>query len=206
MYGSTRAAPPVETPGRRRWLAASAAVLLAAPGLVRPVRAQNEAGTRPSGSGLASVSAGTASPKPGDAIAWPEAPLLDGTRLAAGRWAGQAAVVVFWATTCPFCRNHNEHVQKLHLAIQAARATGKPAPNLLTVARDRDEALVRRYLQARGWNFPVTLSYAALAGALSTRNIIPLTVTVDARGRLRQVFGGEMFEEDVLEFMGLATA
>jgi thiol-disulfide isomerase/thioredoxin len=207
MYGSSLKSSPVETPGpRRRRLLASAVAALAGAGLARAALAQGEAGTRPSGAGLAGVPAGTAGPKPGEAIAWPEVPLLDGTRLPAGRWSGQAAVVVFWATTCPFCRNHNEHVQKLHLAAQAARAAGKPAPHLLTVARDRDEAAVRRYVQARGYGFPVTLAYPALAAALSPRNIIPLTVTVDARGRLRQAFGGEMFEEDILELMALAAA
>jgi hypothetical protein len=44
-----------------------------------------------------------------------------------------------------------------------------------------------------------------MAAALSTRNMIPLTVTVDRQGRLKQVIPGEMFEEDVLDLQKLAS-
>jgi hypothetical protein len=77
---------------------------------------------------------------------------------------------------------------------------------VLGVARDRDAEVVRRYVQAQGYSFPVTMAYAELAKATSQRNMIPLTVTVDRAGRLRQAIPGEMFEEDVMELMALAAA
>jgi hypothetical protein len=69
----------------------------------------------------------------------------------ASRWArrsgGRAAVVVFWSTTCPFCRRHNQHVEKLH------RPPPAPAPlAVLGVARDRDAEAVRRHA-AHGYTF-----------------------------------------------------
>ncbi len=136
--------------------------------------------------------------QPGQPVAWPEVELLDGRRLRGADWAGQAVVVVFWSTTCPFCRRHNQHVEKLHRA-----AAGKPL-RVLGVARDRDPEAVRRYAAAQGLSFPLTMQYAALAAALSPRNIIPLTTTVDRQGRLKQVIPGEMFEEDVMELQQLA--
>jgi hypothetical protein len=42
-----------------------------------------------------------------------------------------------------------------------------------------------------------------MAAALSTRRIIPLTLLVDRRGRLKQAIPGEMFEEDVMELLQL---
>ena len=134
---------------------------------------------------------------PGAAVSWPAVKLLDGSR-----WAppeGKAAVVVFWATHCPFCKRHNEHLEKLH---QAAR--GKTL-TVLTVARDRDPETVRRMMADKQWTFPVTLDYTALAAALSQRNMIPLTVTVSRSGKLQQVFPGEMFEEDLLDILRLAA-
>ena len=131
-------------------------------------------------------------------VAWPEVSLLDGRAFNAAQAQGKAVVVVFWSTTCPFCRRHNQHVEKLQRA-----AAGRPL-RVLGVARDRDPETVRRYMQAQGYSFPVTMAYAPLAGALSMRNIIPLTVTVNRQGRLGQVIPGEMFEEDLLELLQLA--
>ncbi len=148
---------------------------------------------------LAAMPVRAAPALPGQPVAWPEMQLLDGRRLAAAAWREQAAVVVFWSTTCPFCRRHNQHVEKLHRA-----AAGKPL-RVLGVAREHEAGVVQRHAAAQGYSFPITLDSAPLAAALSQRNLIPLTVTVDRQGRLKQVFPGEMFEEDLLEFLALAA-
>ena len=138
---------------------------------------------------------------PGQRVAWPEVALLDGGRFGPDQAAGRAVVVVFWSITCPFCRRHNPHVEKLH---RAARAQGK-ALSVITAARDGDAAQVRRHAEAQGYTFPITLEAAPLAAALSPRRLVPLTVTVDRRGLLKQVIPGEMFEEDVMELLELAS-
>lgn len=135
--------------------------------------------------------------QPGQPVDWPDVTLLDGSRLSAAQLQSQPAVVVFWTTSCPFCRRHNQHVEKLH---RAALAAGSPL-RVLGAAKERDAALVRRYAQQQGYSFPITLDHAALAAALSERKVIPLTAVIDAQGRLRQVLPGEMFEEDVLELL-----
>jgi thiol-disulfide isomerase/thioredoxin len=138
---------------------------------------------------------------PGQRVAWPDVTLLDGTTFGAAQAEGRAVVAVFWSIGCPFCRRHNPHVEKLH---RAARAAGRPL-TVLGIARDRDAAAVRAHARERGYTFPITLDATPLAAALSRRNLIPLTVTVDRRGLLRQVIPGEMFEEDVMELLGLAA-
>ena len=149
-------------------------------------------------SSLAACAAGVraAPAAPGEAVRWPELTLLDGER-----WTpapGRAQVVVFWSVTCPFCKRHNAHVDKLH------RAAAAGGPQVLTVSRDRDAAAVQRYLAANGYAFPVTLANEAMSAALAARRIIPLTVLVDRQGRLKQAIPGEMFEEDVMELLKLA--
>ena len=136
----------------------------------------------------------------GQPVDWPDVTLLDGTRLSAAELKSQAAVVVFWTTSCPFCRRHNQHVEKLH---RAAVAAGAPL-RVLGVAMEKDAALVSRYAQQQGYGFPITMDHAPLAAALSGRKLVPLTAVVDAQGRLKQVLPGEMFEEDVLELLALA--
>jgi thiol-disulfide isomerase/thioredoxin len=113
---------------------------------------------------------------------------------------GRGHVVVFWSVSCPFCKRHNAHVEKLHRA-----ALAQHGPGVLTVARDRDPAAVRRSLAANGWHFPVTLDAQPLGAALAARRVVPLTVVVDARGRLKQAIAGEMFEEDVMELLERAA-
>jgi thiol-disulfide isomerase/thioredoxin len=148
--------------------------------------------------GLAGRVARAAPVQPGDRVHWPAVKLLDGRTWSAADAQGKAVVVVFWSTTCPFCRRHNPHVEKLRAA-----AVGKPLV-VLTVARDTDPAAVARHLREQGLNFAVTLDVAPMAEALSTRKVTPLTITVGRDGRLRQVIAGEMFEEDVLELLALA--
>jgi peroxiredoxin len=148
---------------------------------------------------LAAGRALAAPAEPGQPVAWPELALLDGTRFGAAQAQGRAVVAVFWSTTCPFCRRHNAHVQKLHVQAAARGLT------VLSAARDRDPQVVQRYMQQHGYTFAVTMDWRPLAAALSQRNIIPLTVTVGRDGRLRDVIPGEMFEEDVLELARLAA-
>lgn len=132
----------------------------------------------------------------GEAVRWPEVTLLDGARWTPA--AGRAQVVVFWSVSCPFCKRHNAHVDKLY------RATGDGGPQVLTVSRDRDAAAVRRYLAAGGYAFPVSLDHDAMAAAMAARRIIPLTLLIDRQGRLKQAIPGEMFEDDVMELLKLA--
>lgn len=137
-------------------------------------------------------------PQPGERVVWPTVTLLDGQRWGPAQAAGRPMIVVFWSTTCPFCLRHNAHVEKLR------RAAVRGSPGILTVARDRDPAVVSAYLARHGYGFPVTLDQGPMASALSTRRVIPLSVVVDREGRLREVIAGEMFEEDVMAWLRLA--
>lgn len=134
---------------------------------------------------------------PSPVLDWPAIRLLDGSTLAPASWQGVAAVVVFWATHCAYCKRHNAHVDKLH------RASGGQPVRILTVAEDQSEHAVRRYMQAHGYGFPVALSDGVLRARLTSRRIIPMTCVIDREGRLRQAIPGEMTEDDV---MGLARA
>lgn len=130
-------------------------------------------------------------------IEWPAIHLLDGTTLSPSSWQGQAAVVVFWATDCPYCKRHNAHLDKLQRAVR-----GQPV-RVLGAALDTDAEAVRRYMSGNPYQFPVTLDDGSLRRRFTSRRVIPMTCLVDRRGRLLQAIPGEMTEEDVL---GLAHA
>lgn len=127
----------------------------------------------------------------GERVTWPaDVRLLDGQP-----WqppAGHAVIVVVWSTTCPFCQRHNVHVEKLYRSL-----TGRPV-TVLGVARESDAAAVRQHMARRGWTFPVTLAWREVMTAVTRRQIIPQTITVDRQGRLQEVIPGEMTEDDVM--------
>jgi len=142
--------------------------------------------------------AASAQPQHSQVVVWPEVTLLDGTRWGPVQAQGKQVIVVFWSTTCPFCLRHNAHIEKLRRA-----AAGRPL-EIITVARDKDPAAVKAYLARYGYGFQVTMAQDAMAAALSRRKVIPLTITVDRQGRLGQVIPGEMFEDDVMEWLRAA--
>lgn len=164
---------------RRTLLRATAAAALAAAGRAHALPAQK-----------------------GQPVAWPDVQLLGGGTLRPADWQGRAAVVVFWSLTCPFCRRHNAHLEKLHRAAQAA---GLPL-TVLGVVRERDAAAVARHVQQQGYSFAQTLDLAPMAAALSERRVTPNTAVVDRQGRLKLVLPGEMFEEDVMELLQLGRS
>ncbi|RQO54716.1 alkyl hydroperoxide reductase [Paucibacter sp. KBW04] len=123
---------------------------------------------------------------------WPQIQLLDGPRLDPESWHGVAAVLVFWATNCPYCKRHNAHIDKLHRATR-----GRPL-RVLGAALDTDARAVRQYMATNGYAFAVTLDGAGLRQGRGLKRVIPLTCLIDPQGRLLQAIPGEMFEEDVL--------
>jgi thiol-disulfide isomerase/thioredoxin len=156
---------------------------------------------------LAGTALGAAASRPllaapaaaGEPVVWPQLRLLDGSAWGAAQADGKAVVAVFWSTTCPFCRRHNVHIEKLRQA-----AAGQPL-ELITIARENDPQAVQRSMARHGWHFAVTLDHAPMAAALSTRKLIPLTLSIDRRGRLKQVIPGEMSEDDVLDLLKSST-
>lgn len=129
-------------------------------------------------------------------IDWPAVTLLDGTVLPPTFWQSRPAIVVFWATWCPFCRAHNVHLDALFASLDPASAA---APRILGVALDADRSLVARTVAERRYRFPVTVDDGTIRPRFATRRVIPTTCLVDRTGRLVDTIAGEMFEEDVME-------
>lgn len=139
-------------------------------------------------------------PSIGHTVHWPKVRLLSGRHVEPPSASHAAHVVVFFSTTCPFCVRHNAHVQALF------EQSKELALRVLGVAQDRDESLVRTYLQRRGLSFDVSMDASLLRPALTRLKGIPITCVVDHRQRLREVIRGEMFEADVLGLIKWATA
>lgn len=134
--------------------------------------------------------------EPAPPIAWPVLTLVDGTTLDTLAWQDTAAIVVFWATWCGFCRRHNAHLEQLH------QATMSRPLRVLGVCVDGDRDAVRQYAQANQLHFPMVAGDSGLRAQFTKRRLVPMTGLVDRQGRRLQVIPGEMSRDDV---MGLAT-
>lgn len=133
----------------------------------------------------------------GSMVQWPAVQLLDGGTWQASSWQGQPAIVVFWATYCPFCKRHNAHLDQLYRQTQTQ--TQGLRLRLLGVAVESSEAQVRAYMTANQYQFPVALDGGEMRRLVTTRRAIPMTCAFDSQGRLLQAVAGEMFEEDLME-------
>jgi thiol-disulfide isomerase/thioredoxin len=144
---------------------------------------------------MTSAAASRAAVSNGDRVPWPtEVRIEDGRLMNPADWMGQVVVMVFFSTSCGFCRRHNQRVELLRRQIEAEHLPIR----LLGVAQDRDPQAVRRYLSEQGLGMSFSLDYRPLRDALSARSVIPLTAVVDALGHLRELIPGEMAEDDVL--------
>ena len=131
-------------------------------------------------------------------VKWPPVTLLDGSILAPD-WASRGAIVVFWATWCPFCHRHNKNIQALQPKLPAK------GPRILGVAVDGPPQKARQFAQREGYTFPITDSVDALRALLGVGKTLPTTCVVGPRGEVRQRIPGEMFEEDVFDLVKAAT-
>ena len=136
----------------------------------------------------------------GTAIDWPALPLLDGGVLQPSAWVGTPAVVVFWATWCPYCKRHNAHIEKLY-----QQTLGRNL-RVLGVVTETDKSKIGSYMQAQQFHFPVALADSSFRGQFTQRRIIPLTCLVSERGILKQTIPGEMSQEDVLSLASASWA
>lgn len=106
--------------------------------------------------------------------------------------------MVFWSLTCPFCRRHNVHIEKLHRA-----AAGS---NLLVigVSTDADRDQITDHVRGAGYTFPITQEAALLAPLFDARRLVPRTYAIARGARLVSAIPGEMSQDDVMELLQLA--
>lgn len=122
---------------------------------------------------------------------WPAIDLIDGRQWRPGDWKGTAAVMVVFATWCPFCARHNAHIEALY------RKTLSQPVRVFGAALDQTAESVKNYMRERNFSFPVTLQGAQLQALVTDRKVIPMTFTVSRTGQPGVPIPGEMFAEDV---------
>ena len=133
-------------------------------------------------------------PKVGSAMHLPDLKLLDGKDWKAADVDGNALVVYWWASWCPFCALQSPHIEALW---KAARTSGL---SVLALSIDEKPAAAINYMKAKNYSFPAGMLTPQVAKSLPKPAGLPVVVVLKVKGREgRVVFAeaGEMFPEDI---------
>lgn len=123
---------------------------------------------------------------PGRAITHPETRLLDGRVLGAGDLKGKVVLVQFWATWCPACVEEMPDLQKLRAKYH------KQGFELLALSLDDNDKLVRSFMKANGYDFPVALATRSHFETYGPAHWAPTFYLVDKHGLVLQKVVGSL--------------
>lgn len=198
-----RAARGADQPGRpdRRTVLAGAGALAIAPWLAHPaVAAATAAATPVTAAGDGTGAGAAAKPGPdiplpplGSTIELPDLTLLDGSVVDAAARQGRTTVLYWWASWCPFCAEQSPLIDKLW---RDERDNGLL---VLGLSIDRQARTAADHLKRKGYQFPSAWLSPALAQRLPKPKGLPVTIVLDAEGKVLAAESGQMFAEDVAE-------
>ena len=106
-------------------------------------------------------------------------PSLGSGEIALSEFAGSVRVVNFWATWCAPCREEMPSLERLY-----RRHRGSARLVVLAVSVDDDVGVVREYVEAHGFTFPVLLDVGRVVAGRFNVSVFPTSFVVDAEGRV----------------------
>lgn len=104
---------------------------------------------------------------------------LAGNKFSFGQYKGKVVFVNLWATWCGPCRAEMAGIQKLYGSI----ASDSISFVMLSLDRDTDQEKVVKYVNTKGFTFPVYLPSGRLTEQLSVPSI-PTTFVIGKDGRI----------------------
>lgn len=132
-------------------------------------------------------------PPLGTRLDLPEVPMLDGSTFRPDQAQGQALVLYWWASWCPFCAVQSPLMDKLW---REQRGHGL---HLLGLSIDKKPEDAVAYLARRGYGFPSGWVTPAVARALPKPKGLPVTMVRGRDGRVLMAEAGQLFPEDVAQ-------
>jgi len=98
-------------------------------------------------------------------------------KLTASDLRGQPAVVNFWATWCPSCREE-------HATLQAAAREYQGRARFVGISTDDDAGAVKRFLDEHGAAYPMALDRQSQTASAFGATGVPQTYLLDASGTI----------------------
>jgi thiol-disulfide isomerase/thioredoxin len=116
---------------------------------------------------------------------------IQGRTLRLDDYKGKVVLINFWATWCPPCRTEIPQLIKLqreyrNRGLQVIGITYPP----------EKIGVVRRFVRRQRMNYPVALGTKATRALFDPGEILPITVIIDERGKLRGLVQGILYREE----------
>lgn len=123
--------------------------------------------------------------------------MLDGSKQTLSALRGKVALVTFWATWCPPCRQEMAHMQEGVIDHFA----GKDLV-VIPISRGETRATVESFIKKMGYTFPVGLDHDKSIYLKYATNYVPRSFVIDREGKVVYVAVG--YDEVVAEEINAA--
>lgn len=128
-------------------------------------------------------------PALGSVLRVPPVTLLDGQSFDASA-RGRPLLIYWWASICPFCALQSP-------GMEAFWRGQRHRIDFLGLSIDRNAELASQYLRSRGYTFPSAWTSASWRQRFPKPQGLPITLLLDAGGRVLAAERGQMFPEDI---------
>jgi cytochrome c biogenesis protein CcmG, thiol:disulfide interchange protein DsbE len=143
------------------------------------------------GDGQSTAQSGPQVPEQGKPAPSFTSPALSGGEVTLADHVGEVVIVNFWATWCPPCKAEMPGINAFYERHQDEGLV------VLAVNAKESESLVRPFIEASGFSFPVLLDPAGSVVNQYQIRSFPTTIVIDRDGVVRHIQVGMISEEEL---------
>lgn len=120
---------------------------------------------------------------------------LDGNTISLSELEGEVVFLNFWATWCTPCKKEMPYLNE---AFETYKDKGV---NIIGISIDRLEKTVKKFLAKKEVLYPVAMGSQKFLRDYEIARVIPVTVIIDKKGKLRYKLIGEMEKEEIERYI-----
>jgi peroxiredoxin len=119
---------------------------------------------------------------------------LDGNTISLSELKGQVVFLNFWATWCTPCKKEIPFFNEAH---ETHKDSGL---KIIGISIDRSEKIVKKFLEKRELVYSVVMGTQKFLNDYEISRVVPVTVIIDKKGKLRRKVIGELEREDIEKY------
>lgn len=119
---------------------------------------------------------------------------LNGNKISLSELEGNVVFLNFWATWCTPCKKEIPYFNEAH---EKYKDSGL---KIIGISIDRSEKIVKRFLEKREIIYPIAMGSQKFLSDYGIARVVPVTVIIDKKGKLRHKLIGELEEDDIEKY------
>lgn len=120
---------------------------------------------------------------------------LDGNTISLSDLKGEVVFLNFWATWCTPCKKEMPYFNE---AFETYKNKGV---NIIGISIDRSEKIVKKFLAKKELVYPVAMGSQKFLRDYEIARVVPVTVIIDKKGKLRYKLIGVMEKEEIERYI-----